>query len=145
LKNSFNLSFLVLFSVVVAACSKPAEKVGIDQLISNQSIGKNTGMLNARSWLNDNIVPEGAVISVEIDSRMKSDCPQGDGYLTAKVNIPVLDANNKVIGQKVYAELQCATYGDGGCFLTSDAKKKPSYKKDECNTSLPAVFQKNTG
>lgn len=142
MKHILRTFLLIMVAFSLYACSKAPEKVGIDQLISNQSIGKAQGLSNARQWLNDNIVPEGAVLSAEPDSRMKMDCPQGDGYLTVKVNIPALDSAGKIVGQKVYAELQCDTYSPNGCFLTTDAKKKPSYKKDQCNESLPPVFQK---
>lgn len=141
-KKSF-LIILVSVGIIFTGCSsrKDVPSVGVDQIVSNQSIGKETSMKNARQWMQENIVPEGAVISASIDSTISASCPQGDGFSNIKVNVPVLDNSGKIVGQKIYADLQCQTYGES-CYLTSDAVKKPNFKKDKCDNSLPVVFQK---
>jgi hypothetical protein len=137
-----HLFVVFVLITTLTACGKEAPKVGIDQLISNQSTGKTMAMANAHIWMTENVIPDGAVISADIDSAMKTDCPQGDGYATVKIMVPVVTPDGKVIGQREFANLQCRTYGNTGCFTTKDAPSKSNYHKDQCDKDLLVIFSK---
>lgn len=143
-----NTLFFVIISLVLSLLVGCSEKpASIDLISYNQEQGKAVQLSNARNWMTQNIVPEGAVLNARFDTFIGPNCAQGDGYGTTDIMIPVVDDKGKVVSQRVYASLECPTYGNNGCINKEDIKKGDvkRFRKDVCNTNLPAQFPKVTG
>ena len=147
MKAGFAALFMMFLAFSMTACGLAKDPVSKDQVIQNQEQGKAASLSNARQWLSTNIVPDGAVLNPRVDTYMSVTCSQGDGYGSVDVMIPVMNDKGAITGQRTYASLECPTYGQGGCINKEDIKNGnvKSFKKDICDTTLPAVFPKVTG
>lgn len=144
-KNTLFLVIIsLLLSLLVGCGEKPAS---IDLITYNQEQGKAVQLSNARNWLNQNVVPDGAVLNARFDTFIGPNCSQGDGFGTVDVMIPVVDDKGQVTSQRVYASLECPTMGNNGCIEKESIKRGDvkTFRKDFCNTNLPKQFPKVTG
>lgn len=147
IKAGFAALFMMFLAFSLTACAPPKDPVSKDQVIQNQDQGKAVSLANARHWLGTNIIPDGAVLNPRVDTFISITCSQGDGYGSVDVMIPIVNDKGAITGQRIYASLECPTYGQGGCINKDDIKKGnvKTFKKDTCDTSLPAIFPKLTG
>jgi hypothetical protein len=104
-----------VLAILVAACSK--DKVSFDTLETARTQGKANAEFNAQAFRAANPVYANTAIIAQTDSTMTPECPQGDGWASAKL---VDKTNNGVVG------LKCSTIsGAVGCLTEKDFTSKP--------------------
>ena len=113
----------VLFVVcgLMTACGK--QTVSFDTLETNRANAKANAEYNAQKFRADSPQYQNHAIEAQGDSTQSPDCPQGDGWASAKL----IDKANPA----VKVGLKCSTVsGTIGCMLESDFQKKP-YAADD--------------
>lgn len=123
--NKFKSSFLLIAMAAGLACGLAAcsKDVSFDTLETSRSNAKANAEYNAQKFRAEAPQYSNAALEVQGDSSQAPDCPQGDGWASARL----VDKTNPAI--KV--ALKCSTVsGTVGCMLADDFQKKP-YAADD--------------
>lgn len=117
------MKYIAIIAIVagLVACGK--QNVSFETLETNRANAKANAEYNAQKFRADAPQFANHAIEAQGDSTQSPDCPQGDGWASAKL----IDKANPAI--KV--GLKCSTVsGAIGCMLDSDFQKKP-YAADD--------------
>ena len=107
--------------LALTACGK--EKVSFDTLETNRANAKANAEYNAMGFRAAATQFTNYALEVQGDSTQSPECPQGDGWASAKL-VDKVNPATKVA-------LKCSTVsGTVGCMLQSDFEKKP-YARDD--------------
>lgn len=112
---------LLIFVSVLTGCGK--DKVSFDTLETNRSNAKANAEYNAASFRAAGPQYSNMAIEAQGDSTQTPECPQGDGWASAKL----VDKTNP----SIKLALKCSTVsGTVGCMAAADFERK-SYAADD--------------
>jgi hypothetical protein len=121
MKKPILILIMCLATAFLSAC-RPDE-VSFDTLETNRANALANAQYNAQKFRAESPAYANAALEVQGDSTQAPNCPQGDGWASAKL----VDKANPA----VRVQLKCSTVsGTVGCILQADFEKKP-YAADD--------------